>query len=292
MERIRVSDRLMQVFADAYTDAVAQRVAGVLERRRAGVEAVVNDVEFRAELAEILTAEQALRPVVIPARISVEMLTSPQMTLQQLFYRLRNDPRPDKILQYGLGNPHAWRNDYSVLAFEVIENQTIGEMRAVIERCFGEQFPCYKGGILEANGQTYVALGKYGESDGTELNRTTLEVMLSAVKGFVDLGRKIMPSIQAFKKAAESILPPGSTLEYGGMTHTIPASKLPPQGDLNLPLKEFPPSQLNPFPQRVEGFIDLPPVLPQEYDPSRSSGGDTPASPGDTPPSSPADSTQ
>ncbi len=67
------------------------------------------------------------------------------MNLEQ-YIRLLESFDPAQKLPLGLGNPHSWRGDYYDLAFEPVENITVGEMLQIAENCIDRTFDGWKGG--------------------------------------------------------------------------------------------------------------------------------------------------
>lgn len=67
------------------------------------------------------------------------------MELGQLIAMLEKAPQ-DKPIKKGFGNPHSWRGVYSELAFEVVEDTTVGEMLEAAISADGETYSGWKGG--------------------------------------------------------------------------------------------------------------------------------------------------
>ena len=77
------------------------------------------------------------------------------MNLQDYIEILEQQPR-DKVLATGLGNPHSWRGSYDELAFEPVDNTTIGEMLECANQCIGKVFEGWKGGTYAMDGATEI----------------------------------------------------------------------------------------------------------------------------------------
>ena len=53
---------------------------------------------------------------------------------------------PETRVPFGLGNPHSWRGSYDEIAFEIVENTTVGEMLQTARAVEGQVMEGYKGG--------------------------------------------------------------------------------------------------------------------------------------------------
>lgn len=88
---------------------------------------------------------------------------------------------PDKVLPDGFTNPHSWRGDYGQLAFEPVQNVTVGAMLADARRALGGTFEGYKGGFSTMTEYTDCWLCEYGTSNGAEtIGPRLLGYMLAA----------------------------------------------------------------------------------------------------------------
>ena len=56
---------------------------------------------------------------------------------------------PNKKVRFGFGRPHCYRGDYSCVAFEPVDNTTIGEMLKHAESALDKEFPARKGGLYK-----------------------------------------------------------------------------------------------------------------------------------------------
>ena len=95
------------------------------------------------------------------------------MNLGELIDQLKQY-NPDTEVRLGFGHPHSYRGNHAELAFEPVENTTIGEMLEHAESAPGETFEGYKGGTYLMDHWTDVWLAAYGcvgESIGPVLLR-------------------------------------------------------------------------------------------------------------------------
>ena len=101
------------------------------------------------------------------------------MELQEYIAILEQYPR-NKTLPKGLGNPHSWRGAYVELAFEVVENTTVGEMLDCAKECIGKTFEGWKGGEFKMHETTEINIeleeGAY--SDNSTLLKWFFELLL------------------------------------------------------------------------------------------------------------------
>lgn len=98
------------------------------------------------------------------------------MILKDLIEFLEKHPE-EKRVKTGFGNPHSYRGHYYELAFEVIENTTVGEMLESAKSALGETYQGYKGGNFQMNEYTDCHLAKYG-CCGEEIGITLLNLMI------------------------------------------------------------------------------------------------------------------
>jgi len=101
------------------------------------------------------------------------------MELQEYIAILENYPR-EKRLPKGLGNPHSWRGVYAELAFEVVEDTTIGEMIDCAVDSIGKTFSGWKGGdyIMHETTEIHVETEEGAYSENTTLMRWFFELLL------------------------------------------------------------------------------------------------------------------
>lgn len=102
------------------------------------------------------------------------------MELQELIEILEKHPR-DKKLKKGLGNPHSWRGAYSQLAFEIVENTTVGEMLDAAISADGATYGGWKGGEYDMDGSTdiHIEIEEGDYSDNSTLMRWFFELLLA-----------------------------------------------------------------------------------------------------------------
>lgn len=87
---------------------------------------------------------------------------------------------PEKVLKIGFNRPHSYRGDYSCLAFEKVENITVGEMLNAAQSAIGKTFTGYKGGDYIMNNLTDIYLAEYG-STGEQIGELLMSYMLGEV---------------------------------------------------------------------------------------------------------------
>ena len=68
----------------------------------------------------------------------------------------------DQKWYIGLGEPHAWRGDYSQLAFEPVRDTTTQKMLDEAISCLGMEFTGYKGGEYIMRAETPCWIDNYG----------------------------------------------------------------------------------------------------------------------------------
>jgi hypothetical protein len=92
------------------------------------------------------------------------------MTLGQYISHLKKSiaqNSKETCLPIGLGNPHAWRGGYEELAFEPVENISLGTMLDEAQNAIGTAFPGYKAGEYTMSETTPIHIDHYGSwSDG------------------------------------------------------------------------------------------------------------------------------
>ena len=101
------------------------------------------------------------------------------MELQEYIAILEQYPR-DKALPKGLGAPHSWRGVYQELAFEVVEDTTVGEMLDCAEECIGKTFQGWKGGdfTMRETTEIHIELEEGAYSDSATLMKWFFELLL------------------------------------------------------------------------------------------------------------------
>ena len=86
---------------------------------------------------------------------------------------------PNKKIKKGLGNPHSWRGSYYELAFEPVEDTTIGNMLDDAKSAVGKYMTGYKGGSFFMTEDTPINIDFYGNwSDGSQALNMLFELML------------------------------------------------------------------------------------------------------------------
>lgn len=84
---------------------------------------------------------------------------------------------PDQVVPIGFANPHSYRGQYYDLAFEPVEQVTIGSMLACAREALGTTYEGYKGGDYEMSECTDVYLAEYG-STGEQIGLVLLCYMV------------------------------------------------------------------------------------------------------------------
>lgn len=101
------------------------------------------------------------------------------MNLQKVIDILEQYPS-EKMLSKGIGNPHSWRGSYEELAFEVVENVTVGEMLAAAESAVGATYEGWKGGeyTMDEDTQVHIELEEGAYSGNDTLMKWFFELLL------------------------------------------------------------------------------------------------------------------
>lgn len=84
---------------------------------------------------------------------------------------------PAIVVPLGFHEPHSYRGYYEQLAFEPLENTTVGAMLACARSAFGQTFEGYKGGSYTMGKYTTVNLSEYGTT-GEEIGPVLLRYMV------------------------------------------------------------------------------------------------------------------
>lgn len=103
------------------------------------------------------------------------------MNLGELIDQLKQY-NPGTKVRLGFGSPHSYRGYYEDLAFEPVENTTIGEMLTWAESALDETYQGYKGGTYFMNDWTRVWLAAYGCS-GEGIGPILLQYMANDFEG-------------------------------------------------------------------------------------------------------------
>ena len=103
------------------------------------------------------------------------------MNLGELIDQLKKY-NPSTKVRLGFGGPHSYRGYYEDLAFEPVENTTIGEMLEHAESALGETFKGYKGGTYRMNKWTDVWIAPMG-CCGERIGPTLLQYMTNDFEG-------------------------------------------------------------------------------------------------------------
>lgn len=98
------------------------------------------------------------------------------MMLSELIAALKVE-NPNQLVPVGFGEPHSYRGYYDELAFEPVEDTTVGEMLEAAKSALGKTFEGYKGGDYVMGEYTTVWLAWYG-STGEGLGAVLLSFML------------------------------------------------------------------------------------------------------------------
>jgi hypothetical protein len=78
----------------------------------------------------------------------------------------------DLLVAQGFGNPHSWRGVYSELAFEPVDDTTVGDMLSEARSAIGETYYGHKGGEFTMTLETQVNVDYQGRwSDGEHDHR-------------------------------------------------------------------------------------------------------------------------
>ncbi len=102
------------------------------------------------------------------------------MILEEYIELLDKQPDHFKVVKIGLGHPHSWRGDYRELAFEPVEDVTIGYMLDEATKALGTTYTGYKGGEFKMNEYTTINVEYEGNyTDNGLLFQLLFDLMLS-----------------------------------------------------------------------------------------------------------------
>lgn len=99
------------------------------------------------------------------------------MMLKDLIETLKKYPDDQKV-PLGFDNAHSYRGIYSDLAFEPVNDTTVGAMLREAEGALGETFMGYKGGDFKMGEYTDVWLDHEGVGSGEGIGPVMLRLML------------------------------------------------------------------------------------------------------------------
>ncbi|MGS2592048.1 hypothetical protein [Streptomyces hebeiensis] len=85
---------------------------------------------------------------------------------------------PDQPVAHGFGNPHSYRGDYMDLAFEPVDDTTVGAMLAAARSAVDATFQGWKGGDFTMSTDTWCWLSVQGDVSGESISPQTLAWML------------------------------------------------------------------------------------------------------------------
>lgn len=100
------------------------------------------------------------------------------MYLRELIATLKAEPRQDKVIRNGFGEPMSYRGYYHDLAFEPEQNVTVASMLKYAESAMGSTFTGYKGGKYLMGEWTECWLATYSMT-GETLGPFLLKLMLA-----------------------------------------------------------------------------------------------------------------
>ena len=83
------------------------------------------------------------------------------MKLEDLIEILQRFPAERKV-SCGFGNPHSWRGSYDELAFEPVNDTTVGEMLGAAKSAIGQTYTGWKGGDFKMGLETSVNIDYRG----------------------------------------------------------------------------------------------------------------------------------
>ena len=85
---------------------------------------------------------------------------------------------PQQRVAVGFGKPMSYRGYYDELAFEPMENTTVGEMLVAAKSALGETFGGYKGGDFTMTEHVDVWIACYGQGFGQKIGALLMRFML------------------------------------------------------------------------------------------------------------------
>ena len=100
------------------------------------------------------------------------------MFLEDLITALAREDRT-KSVRLGFGNPHSYRGHNEQVAFEPVENTTVGDMLDAACAALDATFDGYKGGSYRMTGFAECWLSEHGSASGETLGSTMLRLMLA-----------------------------------------------------------------------------------------------------------------
>jgi hypothetical protein len=87
------------------------------------------------------------------------------MNLNELITKLATMD-PNTVMRPGFGAGRSWRGSYDEIAFEPVEQATVGEMLALARAAIGTTLHGYKGGEYPCTGETECNIARWGEYGG------------------------------------------------------------------------------------------------------------------------------
>ena len=99
------------------------------------------------------------------------------MILRNLIDKLEKI-NPDTVCKRGFNNPHSYRGCYDQLAFEPVNNITVGEMLDVAKEALYSTYTGWKGGEFTMDLFTDCHIANKGTT-GEELGNLLLELMIA-----------------------------------------------------------------------------------------------------------------
>lgn len=85
---------------------------------------------------------------------------------------------PARVLPIGFANPHSYRGYYDQLAFEPVENISVGDVLAACRAALGATFEGWKGGEYTMTETTDCWISRHGESGDNKIGPLLLDLML------------------------------------------------------------------------------------------------------------------
>jgi hypothetical protein len=109
------------------------------------------------------------------------------------------------VVKDGFGEPHSDRGSYDDLAFDPVEETTIGEMLAHAQSAHGSTFEGYKGGDFKMGDWTTVKIGLWGHC-GEEITTTHLKYWLLDAESIKATNDRLVARVEALESDLANLL--------------------------------------------------------------------------------------
>lgn len=121
------------------------------------------------------------------------------MTLGPLIERLKKED-PNLAMPVGFGAPMSYRGIYEDVAFEPVEDTTIGEMLAHAESALGTTFIGYKGGDFTMKEYTDCWIAIYGVGGGDQIGALFMNSLIENAKNTNEQIQKAQKEVEGMRQ--------------------------------------------------------------------------------------------